>query len=260
MSVEGISTMVIIGFMILAGLLIKIISDDTGTGDHSGGVVIPLDYLTRYHNLKPGVYRSTLLRQSGNIHAELGLYLTPESALNAGMPNFKRAKVHELRVVRQTETTLVAYRRFYNLRGTNEGRKLGGIVVEWVRDLTEEERERITFKYTPPPPKSDLVKPTVLRKDLERVLAEEREAWVKDAIRTPPATVEELLERGVRPLEAWRRYRDVPQSELAKVLGVSSKVMDQYENGTRRLKPEQWELLAEKLSVQVSDINPKLDG
>lgn len=100
--------------------------------DKYGGDVIPIDDLPRRHSLPPGSYQATLMRQSGNVHRELGVFSSPEAALREGVKSLRRAQVSDVRITHRDSDSLAAYRQFYNLRGRAEGKKLAGIVIRRV--------------------------------------------------------------------------------------------------------------------------------
>lgn len=95
--------------------------------DRIGGETIPVDQLSTFRSYPPGVYSAVLIRQSGNLHRDLGTFPSAHAALQEAAKSFRRAKATHVRVVHATDTELAAYREYYNLRGTAEGRKFAGV-------------------------------------------------------------------------------------------------------------------------------------
>jgi ribosome-binding protein aMBF1 (putative translation factor) len=96
------------------------------------------------------------------------------------------------------------------------------------------------------------------RANLERTLEDEdqaREAARKAiTISCPEPTFDELIERGLSRLRAWREVRNVKLEDLAAGIGISKNVLSQIENGTRLPTSSQMERLAEVLCIDPSDL------
>ncbi len=107
--------------------------------DRIGGETIPLDQLPTFRSYPPGVYSAVLIRQSGNLHRDLGTFSSAQAALQEAAKSFRRAKVSRVRVVHATDTELAAYREYYSLKGTAEGRKFAGVRL-------------VQVSVAPPPP------------------------------------------------------------------------------------------------------------
>ncbi|RXR29161.1 hypothetical protein [Sphingobium fluviale] len=95
-----------------------------------------LDQLRHMLKLAPfGIYRVTLFRQSGNIHAEHIVTGTAQDALNEAVTTFRRAKIDAVHVGVNSETELQIGRLYHDHRGRNEGRKIGKAVLKLLERL-----------------------------------------------------------------------------------------------------------------------------
>lgn len=95
--------------------------------DRIGGDVIAIDQLSTYRAYQPGSYSAVLIRQSGNLHRDLGTFSSAQAALEEAAKAFRRAKVTDVRIVHVSDTELAAYRHVYNLKGRAEGKKFAGV-------------------------------------------------------------------------------------------------------------------------------------
>lgn len=85
-----------------------------------------LDQLPGKLALAPfGTYRVTILRQSGNVHAEQVVTGTAQDALAAALATFRRAKIPAVHVATNSETELRIGRLYHDHRGKAEGKKVG---------------------------------------------------------------------------------------------------------------------------------------
>lgn len=85
-----------------------------------------LDQLPGKLALAPfGAYRVTILRQSGNVHAEHIVTGTAQEALAVAMATFRRAKIPAVHVATNNETELRIGRLYHDHRGKAEGKKVG---------------------------------------------------------------------------------------------------------------------------------------
>ena len=73
-----------------------------------------------------GTYRVTMLRQSGNVHAEHIVTGTAQDALATAMATLRRAQILAVHVGANSETELRIGRLYHDHRGRNEGKKVGG--------------------------------------------------------------------------------------------------------------------------------------
>ncbi len=95
--------------------------------DPSDDRTLYLDQLPSKLALAPfGTYRVTILRQSGNVHAEHVITGTAQDALAAAMATFRRAKIPAVHVGANSETELRIGRLYHDHRGKAEGKKVGG--------------------------------------------------------------------------------------------------------------------------------------
>ncbi|RIA35376.1 helix-turn-helix protein [Hephaestia caeni] len=94
--------------------------------------------------------------------------------------------------------------------------------------------------------------------DLDGLRAAE-EALADDA-RYPAAVVDMILDDGLSPLAAWRRYRGLSQAELAEKAGMSQTgvaALERRPNAQGRRSTRK--ALAEALGITVSALNPLTD-
>ena len=73
----------------------------------------------------------TVYRQSGNIQRE-ELHQTLNSAYRATQAVFRRAKADGVRIYSGNDTAINFQRSFYHGRGTQEGKRIGSVVLEIV--------------------------------------------------------------------------------------------------------------------------------
>jgi hypothetical protein len=112
-------------------------SDPSELHDTNGGEVMRLTDLAFKNSLVPGTYHATLIRQSGNIHRDLGHFPSPAAAIFEASKSFKRAGVENIRVTYSDEGKLAAYRSIYNFRGRAEGKKFAGAIFQLITpDIT----------------------------------------------------------------------------------------------------------------------------
>jgi len=113
--------------LLVLAVIAKIFTKPDPMVDRIGGETIPVDQLSTFRSYPPGVYSAVLIRQSGNLHRDLGTFSSAQAALQEAAKSFRRAKATHVRIVHATDTELAAYREYYNLRGTAEGRKFAGV-------------------------------------------------------------------------------------------------------------------------------------
>lgn len=91
---------------------------------------VHLDRLRDILKLAPfGVYRVTILRQSGNVHAESVVTGSAQQALASALTTLRRAKIDAVHVGANSETELRVGRLYHDHRGSNEGKKVGKAVI-----------------------------------------------------------------------------------------------------------------------------------
>lgn len=76
-----------------------------------------------------GVFRVTILRQSGNIYAEHEA-TDAAAALQKALSTFRRANIEAVNITINTPTQLHFNRLFYSHRGSNEGKKVGSVQID----------------------------------------------------------------------------------------------------------------------------------
>ena len=72
-----------------------------------------------------GIFRVTVIRQSGNVHAERIVNGTAQDALRVALGTFRRAGIDAVHVIKNDETELQFSRLYHSHRGSKEGKKVG---------------------------------------------------------------------------------------------------------------------------------------
>ena len=80
-------------------------------------------------NLSSGRVSVVLMRQSGNVYRELGVFESKESAFNEVQKSFRRAGIDAVHIAKNTSFEFRVNRLFHSHRGRSEGKKLGGAVI-----------------------------------------------------------------------------------------------------------------------------------
>jgi len=76
-----------------------------------------------------GVFRVTIFRQSGNIHAEKIITGSAQEALRVALATFRRANIHAVHVGENSDGELRIGRLYHDHRGSNEGKKVGKATI-----------------------------------------------------------------------------------------------------------------------------------
>lgn len=97
--------------------------------DTNAGELMPLEHLASRNSLLRGTCHAILIRQSGNVYRDLGVFPSPAAAIAEASKSFRRAGVDTLRVTHSDERSLAAYRSIYNFKGRAEGKKLAGVTL-----------------------------------------------------------------------------------------------------------------------------------
>lgn len=87
--------------------------------------MIYIDQMADNHQLPGGPVRATLLRQSGNIYRELGVFQTADAAFAEINKAFRRAGIASVGVMRNTASRYEVVRLHHSHGGKAEGKKLG---------------------------------------------------------------------------------------------------------------------------------------
>ena len=95
-----------------------------------------------------GVYRVTIFRQSGYVHAEELVTGSAQQALARAMATFRRAGIMAVHVGANSETELIIGRLYHDHRGRNEGKKVGRAHISLVEQAARPVR-------IPDPPRRD---------------------------------------------------------------------------------------------------------
>lgn len=85
------------------------------------------------------------------------------------------------------------------------------------------------------------------RKDIEKSL----KAIQDGKELTVPGEVTFAILGGVSPVRAWREYKQIKMSELAKRVGISSAYLSQIENGKRNPTIDTLKAIAKELNIDI---------
>lgn len=94
--------------------------------DTNGGEVVSLLDLRAKSQLSRGACHVVLIRQSGNLHRDLGTFPSVDAAIAEASKSFRRAGVDTVRVTYNDPSRMAVYRQIYNFRGRAEGKKFAG--------------------------------------------------------------------------------------------------------------------------------------
>lgn len=84
-------------------------------------------------------------------------------------------------------------------------------------------------------------------KDIEKSL----KAIHEDKEPAVPGEITFAILDGVSPVRAWREYKQIKMSELAKKVGISSAYLSQIENGKRNPTIDTLKALARELKIDI---------
>lgn len=90
---------------------------------------IHADQMRDLCSVKSGTVSAALLRQSGNLYRDLGLFDDWEKAMTEIEKSFRRAKIPSVYVQVNSEDRFEVIRLHHSHRGKAEGKKLGGAVI-----------------------------------------------------------------------------------------------------------------------------------
>lgn len=95
-----------------------------------------LDQLPGKLALAPfGIFRVTIYRQRGNLHAEKSVTGTAQDALATAMATFRRAKIDAVHVDADSERELRIGRLYHDHRGSKEGKEVGKAHIEVIERI-----------------------------------------------------------------------------------------------------------------------------
>jgi len=117
----------IVAFGVLA--LVVMLLKENRLADPSNFSAIHVDQLAQSHVLPNGPVAAALLRQSGGVYRELGIFPSAGAALAEIEKSFRRAGIGSVAVVKNTQTMYEVARLHHSHRGRAEGKKLGGAVL-----------------------------------------------------------------------------------------------------------------------------------
>lgn len=73
-----------------------------------------------------------LVRQSGNVYRDLGVFRSARAALDEAVKALRRANIARVQITHSTDTEIAAYRDHYSLTGRAEGKKMAGLRLSLV--------------------------------------------------------------------------------------------------------------------------------
>lgn len=125
----------VIGYVLLGGLLLfSLVAATLAQGkldDPADNSVVYLDQLPSIVQLTgEGRWLVRIYRQSGNIHSEAEVVGSAQSAFNAALSTFRRARIDAVGVPENGPDRLRFGRLYHNHRGSNEGNKVGRAEIE----------------------------------------------------------------------------------------------------------------------------------
>ena len=97
--------------------------------DESNITTVYIDQMKDVVVMSGGPVEVALIRQSGNLYRDLGVFHDASVAVDEVIKSFKRAKVDAVRISVNTQSEFKASRLFHNHRGSSEGKKLGGVII-----------------------------------------------------------------------------------------------------------------------------------
>jgi len=121
----------LVGFTCLA--VASLLPRDVSKGKSGWRGRCSLDELAEKIEMTGGPVHVALYRQSGNLQRELGEYSDVDSALKEISKAFRRAKIEQVRIWTNSSGELDVRRAFYNGRGSSEGKKFGGALIQMLK-------------------------------------------------------------------------------------------------------------------------------
>jgi len=105
--------------------------------DTNKGETLPVEFLSKRSLLGDHPVYAVLIRQSGNLYRDLGLFESGDHALVEITKSFRRAKIDDVRITHADGDSMAIYRWMYDFRGRAEGKKLAGARIVRVGDDRE---------------------------------------------------------------------------------------------------------------------------
>lgn len=127
----GLEILAIISFGCIA--VYALIWKEKKLSDPSDKTAIYLEQLPQVSRLANGKVHVLLIRQSGNVYKDLGVFHTSGDAIEAVMKSFRRAKIDSIYILENELDRLNVQRLHHNHRGRAEGKVLGGARLGLVR-------------------------------------------------------------------------------------------------------------------------------
>ena len=122
----------IVGFVLLAAMF----SARQEEMSNEASETVDVEQLNGRYIFSSGTYLATLIRQSGNIYRELGVFERPDDAMNEVVKSLRRAKIPFVRAAFQSKEQCTMFRSVPNARGRAEGKKLKGAIIQKIQDDT----------------------------------------------------------------------------------------------------------------------------
>ena len=128
---SGVITLVaIIAFVVIVFVVYAI--KEQGLADPSNSRMIYTTQMAENMVLPNQAVSAFLVRQSGNLYRDLGVFPSPQSALSEIEKAFRRAKIDSVAVLKNTDKEFRVLRLHHSHGGKAEGKKLGGACIRIV--------------------------------------------------------------------------------------------------------------------------------
>jgi|688.fasta_scaffold329904_1 hypothetical protein len=85
-----------------------------------------------------GIFRVSIIRQSGNLYKDPETIASREDSILRVSKTFERAKIDALWIHENTPERFKGWRLAHSDRGSAEGKKVGGFLIERIGDAAEE--------------------------------------------------------------------------------------------------------------------------
>lgn len=118
----------IILFVVFA--VVATVLKDQGLNDPTNRKMIYADQMGQEIKIVGGPVRATLIRQSGNLYKDLGIFDSAFEALAEVQKSFRRAQIDSVAVQVNTEAKFSVVRLHHSHRGRAEGKKMGGACIQ----------------------------------------------------------------------------------------------------------------------------------
>ena len=124
---DGIEILALVGF---AALVLVVYAIKEGRlDDPNRSDTIYISQMREQSRLRTGPVDVALIRQSGNLYRELGVFASVSDAFDEVEKSFRRAKIESVHVQSNSESEFRVIRLHHSHSGKAEGKKLGGAIV-----------------------------------------------------------------------------------------------------------------------------------